>query len=70
VARYHSLMIEPAGDSPLVLTASSDDGVIMGISHTLFPLHGIQFHPESFMTRYGALIIKNFLETKGSVFNG
>jgi len=70
VARYHSLMIEPACGSPLVLTASTHDGVIMGISHPRFPLHGIQFHPESFMTGHGTLIIKNFLETKGSVFNG
>jgi anthranilate synthase component II len=70
VARYHSLMVEPACESPLVRTALTNDGVIMGISHPRFPLHGIQFHPESFMTEQGALIIKNFLETKGGVFNG
>jgi anthranilate synthase component II len=60
-ARYHSLMIEPHDDSPLVKTSETEDGVIMGISHPLFPLHGIQFHPESFMTGHGSLIIKNFL---------
>jgi anthranilate synthase component II len=65
VARYHSLMIEPSDNSPLVKTSVTDDGLIMGISHPHFPLHGIQFHPESFMTEHGDLIIKNFLETKG-----
>lgn len=65
VARYHSLIIEPSDNSPLVKTSMTDDGLIMGISHTYFPLYGIQFHPESFMTEHGGLIIKNFLETKG-----
>jgi anthranilate synthase component 2 len=64
-ARYHSLMIEPSYNSPLVKTSVTNNGVIMGISHPQFPLHGIQFHPESFMTEHGALIIKNFLEMKG-----
>jgi anthranilate synthase component II len=70
VARYHSLMIEPAPGSPLILTASTKDGVIMGISHPRFPLHGIQFHPESFMTEEGTWIIKNFLKIKGGAANG
>ena len=60
-ARYHSLMIELHKQGPLITTALSRDGVIMGISHQSSPLHGIQFHPESFMTENGALIIKNFL---------
>jgi anthranilate synthase component II len=59
-ARYHSLMIKPA-DHPLVITAISDDDVIMGISHPDYPLHGVQFHPESFLTEYGHGIVKNFL---------
>jgi anthranilate synthase component II len=60
-ARYHSLMVEPSPDSPLAITSKSEDNVIMGISHPSFPLHGIQFHPESFLTDHGALIIRNFL---------
>jgi anthranilate synthase component II len=64
-ARYHSLMIELSNNSPLVKTAETQDGIIMGISHSMFPTHGIQFHPESFMTEHGPLIIKNFIEMKG-----
>ena len=60
VARYHSLMVEPA-DSVLKVTSKSDDNVIMGLSHSEYPLHGVQFHPESFLTEYGPTIIKNFL---------
>jgi anthranilate synthase component II len=59
-ARYHSLMIKPA-DHQMIITAMSDDDVIMGISHPEYPLHGVQFHPESFLTEYGDNLIKNFL---------
>jgi len=59
-ARYHSLMVEVR--SPLLeVTAHSDDGVIMGLSHPEFPLHGVQFHPESFMTEAGFDLVENFL---------
>jgi anthranilate synthase component II len=44
-----------------VITAQSTDGVIMGLSHPEYPLHGVQFHPESFMTEHGFLLIENFL---------
>ena len=60
-ARYHSLMTTPAEGSPLKITAQSADGVIMGLSHPEYPLHGVQFHPESFMTEYGFRLIENFL---------
>jgi anthranilate synthase component 2 len=60
-ARYHSLMVKP--NSPdLVVTAMSDDGVIMGLSHREHPLHGVQFHPESFLTENGFILIENFLK--------
>jgi len=62
-ARYHSLVIEPAEKSDLEITASSNDKVIMGVSHPLFPLHGVQFHPESFMTEHGFFLVENFLKT-------
>ncbi|MBC2737009.1 MAG: aminodeoxychorismate/anthranilate synthase component II [Desulfobacteraceae bacterium] len=59
-ARYHSLMVEVHAGA-LAVTARSDDGVIMGLSHPEFPLHGVQFHPESFMTETGFELIENFL---------
>jgi len=59
-ARYHSLMVDVR--SPVLeVTARSDDGVIMGLSHPAFPLHGVQFHPESFMTEAGFDLVENFL---------
>lgn len=60
-ARYHSLIIEKES-SKLLETAHTKDGIIMGIEHTEYPLFGIQFHPESFMTENGFTLIKNFLE--------
>lgn len=61
-ARYHSLMIKPAEQSDLVINAQSADGVIMGLSHPDLPLSGVQFHPESFLTENGFLLIENFLK--------
>jgi anthranilate synthase component II len=60
--RYHSLMIIP-DSTGLAITAESDDGVIMGISHPRHPVFGVQFHPESFMTDHGFVLIENFLKT-------
>jgi anthranilate synthase component 2 len=59
-ARYHSLMVSPASDE-LVITARSADGVIMGLCHRRYPLHGVQFHQESFLTEYGRELAANFL---------
>jgi anthranilate synthase component 2 len=59
-ARYHSLMVDVRSDI-LQITATSDDHVTMGLSHPEFPLHGVQFHPESFLTQGGETIIENFL---------
>jgi anthranilate synthase component 2 len=64
-ARYHSLAIEPASAAlkkDLRITGRSADGTIMGLSHQHFPLHGVQFHPESFLTAYGFSVIENFLK--------
>lgn len=61
VARYHSLIIEPASED-LLITAYTSDKIPMAIEHKSFPLFGVQFHPESFMTEYGNDIMSNFLE--------
>lgn len=65
-ARYHSLAVQPdptALDESLMITARTADGIIMGLSHRTYPLHGIQFHPESFITEYGFELVENFLKT-------
>ena len=60
--RYHSLIIEKGSiPSSLEITSWTDDGVIMGIRHSTFPIEGIQFHPESILTVEGKSIIKNWL---------
>lgn len=59
-ARYHSLMMDKVPDH-FTLTAWSDDATIMGIAHNDYPLFGVQFHPESFMTEHGEIIMRNFL---------
>ena len=64
-ARYHSLAIR-IGSPDLRVTATSDDGVIMGIAHAIWPLVGVQFHPESFMTHYGQTLVENFLNLMAS----
>ena len=63
-ARYHSLVTLPdahAMAAELMVTAHTADGVIMGLSHRRHPLHGVQFHPESFLTEAGDRLIANFL---------
>ncbi len=61
VARYHSLCVEISASSPLRIDALSKEGVIMAITHPSYPLFGVQFHPESFLTEHGEKIAKNFL---------
>ena len=61
--RYHSLTIDAATrPHDLVVTAESEDGVIMGVSHRAHPVHGVQFHPESIASEHGMLILRNFLD--------
>ena len=60
--RYHSLVIEKESlPIELEITATSEDGTIMGIKHKNYPVEGIQFHPESILTAEGKNIIKNWL---------
>jgi len=64
--RYHSLLIERETlPQCLEISAQTEEGEIMGIRHKTFPIEGVQFHPESIMTKYGKLILKNFLELEG-----
>jgi anthranilate synthase/aminodeoxychorismate synthase-like glutamine amidotransferase len=62
--RYHSLVIEREScPEELVVTARSDDGEIMAVRHREFPIEGVQFHPESILTRVGKTLLGSFLES-------
>ena len=67
--RYHSLTVK-FDQTELVVTARSPDGVVMGMSHPEFPLHGVQFHPESFLTENGYLLVENFLRLGPCAISG
>jgi anthranilate synthase component 2 len=61
--RYHSLVGDPATlPACLEITATTADGVIMGVQHRVYPIHGVQFHPESIGTHVGKQILANFIE--------
>jgi len=63
--RYHSLIIDKKSLSEdLEITAETKDGLIMGVRHKKYPVHGVQFHPESIKTRIGIKILKNFIRIK------
>ena len=64
-ARYHSLIIDKKTLSKdLEITAETKDGLIMGIQHKKYDVHGVQFHPESIKTKLGIKILKNFVKLK------
>jgi len=61
-ARYHSLVVEKESIPDLLeITAETEDGIVMGIRHKYFPIEGIQFHPESFLTKAGDQLIRNWI---------
>ena len=61
--RYHSLIIDKKSLSKdLEITAETKDGLIMGVRHKKFNVHGVQFHPESIKTKIGIKILKNFIK--------
>ena len=60
--RYHSLIIDPPTvPAALIVNAQTAEGEIMGVRHNEHPIHGVQFHPESILTRHGKDLLKNFL---------
>ena len=60
--RYHSLIIDKKTLSKeLEITAESKDGLVMGVQHKKYAVHGVQFHPESIKTKLGIKILKNFI---------
>ncbi len=62
--RYHSLVIDENSlpECFKVTAVALDDGEVMGIRHKLYPIEGVQFHPESILTKHGKILLKNFLE--------
>jgi anthranilate synthase/aminodeoxychorismate synthase-like glutamine amidotransferase len=60
-ARYHSLIVDETNfPTILSVTARCDKGEVMGLRHNVFPVFGVQFHPESVLTQHGHILLKNF----------
>jgi anthranilate synthase component II len=60
--RYHSLVVERESlPGELAVTAETEDGLIMGLTHKQLPVHGVQFHPESIASAHGHKLLRNFL---------
>lgn len=65
--RYHSLVVDRKTCPPdLAITAETEDGLIMGLSHRSLPIHGVQFHPESILSERGETIMRNFFDLAAS----
>jgi anthranilate synthase/aminodeoxychorismate synthase-like glutamine amidotransferase len=63
--RYHSLVVAPDVPGALEICATTrGEGVVMGLRHREWPVHGVQFHPESVLTQEGRRILRNFLEMR------
>jgi len=61
--RYHSLIVDRATLSKdIIVTATTEDNIIMGLMHNKYQIHGVQFHPESINTKVGMKIIENFVK--------
>jgi anthranilate synthase/aminodeoxychorismate synthase-like glutamine amidotransferase len=62
--RYHSLVIDPESlPVDLLVSARTDEGIIMGVRHKTLPVEGVQFHPESILAEEGKKLLKNFLDS-------
>ncbi len=67
VIRYHSLIVERAtlpGELEIMAETDDDEGLIMGLRHRLYPIVGVQFHPESILTEIGKDLLRNFLDCR------
>jgi anthranilate synthase component 2 len=62
--RYHSLIVEEPVPDSLVVTAFTEAGEVMGLKHRDYPIVGVQFHPESILTKFGPRILQNFLDNR------
>ncbi|HYO87603.1 MAG TPA: aminodeoxychorismate/anthranilate synthase component II [Candidatus Limnocylindrales bacterium] len=63
--RYHSLIVEESSlPGALEVTARTIDGEIMGLRHRVYPVYGVQFHPESILTEHGKMMLQNFLNMR------
>jgi anthranilate synthase component II len=60
--RYHSLVVAQPLPPDLELAAHTEDGTVMAVRHRSYPIHGVQFHPESVLTNEGQTLLRNFLE--------
>lgn len=61
--RYHSLIVEKESlPEDLIITAETAEHEIMGLQHREYPVHGVQFHPESILTQHGKALLQNFLD--------
>ncbi len=63
--RYHSLCVKRPLPDALIASAWLDDGTVMGLRHRRHPVHGVQFHPESFRSPHGTRLLENFLAIAG-----
>jgi anthranilate/para-aminobenzoate synthase component II len=69
--RYHSLVADPLRvPAELSVTAWTEDGTIMGLEHRKMPLYGVQFHPESILTKQGMTLLENFHRRAERVYEG
>src|SRR5690606_6825188 len=62
--RYHSLIVEEPLPDALTITAFTEAGEVMAVRHKEHPVVGVQFHPESILTKFGPRILRNFLENR------
>ena len=60
--RYHSLVVERSTCPAALAVTAEADGLIMGLQHRTYPVHGVQFHPESILSDHGTQILRNFLD--------
>lgn len=62
VTRYHSLIVKDLSED-LTVSAQTSDGIIMALEHKLYPVFGVQFHPEAILTQFGHKLFQNFIDT-------